>query len=281
MLSYRHSYHAGNHADVLKHTILLQLLEHLGKKDKAYWVVDTHAGAGLYALDSPHAEKLGEYREGIGRLWERSDLPLALAHYVAQVRACNPDGSLRAYPGSPWLTQQALRSQDRLRLCELHSTDLRLLDEYLGHTDKQTQIFGEDGFSRLKALLPPPSRLGLVLIDPSYELREDYARVCEALKDSLSRFATGTYAIWFPLLSRPESRHLASKLKTIAGRDWLYAAFCVREPQAEGSGMYGSGMFIVNPPWTLAKTLELELPFLQKTLAQGPGAHHVLEQHVS
>ncbi len=279
MLSYRHSYHAGNHADVLKHAILIQLLEHLRQKEKPFWVIDTHAGAGIYALDSEHAEKLGEYREGIGRLWQREDLPPALAAYVQRVRDCNDDGSLRAYPGSPWLAKAALREQDRLRLFELHSTDHRLLDNSLGHGGKQVMIYADDGFARLKALLPPPSRRGLVFIDPSYELREDYSRLIEVLEDARQRFATGMYAIWYPMLARPESRQFAARLKAAAGDvSWLHASLSVRAIQQEGPGMYGSGMFILNPPWTLADTLARELPWLRDALAETPEASFTLEQ---
>ncbi|MDQ7989160.1 MAG: 23S rRNA (adenine(2030)-N(6))-methyltransferase RlmJ [Candidatus Dactylopiibacterium sp.] len=277
MLSYRHSYHAGNHADVLKHTLQIQLLRHLAQKDKAFWVIDTHAGAGLYALDSVHAEKLGEYRDGIGRLWSRSDLPEALAEYVAAVRELNPDGSLRAYPGSPWLSQRALREQDRLRLFELHSTDFRTLEQTFGGHGKQALVYADDGFARLKALLPPPSRRALTLIDPSYELREDYTRLVDTLRDALQRFPTGTYAIWYPMLSRPESRQLVNHLKALGARNWLHAALAVRGPSPDGMGMHGSGMFVINPPWTLAATLEPMMPWLVDVLGTDPGARHILE----
>lgn len=277
MLSYRHSYHAGNHADVLKHSVLIQLLQYLRQKDKAFCVIDTHAGAGMYALDSVHAEKLGEYREGIGRLWDRPDLPPMIADYVAEVRALNGNGPLQAYPGSPWLEQRALRDQDRLRLFELHSTDFRTLDDYFSHRDKRTLVYADDGFARLKALLPPPSRRGLTLIDPSYELREDYSRLIEVLKDALQRFPTGMYAIWYPLLAKPEARQLPHKLKALEISNWCHVSLKVRSPSPEGIGMFGSGMFIINPPWTLTKTLQTEMPWLTKTLAEDPGAAFNLE----
>lgn len=277
MLSYRHSYHAGNHADVLKHSILIQLLRHLQQKDKAFWAIDTHSGAGLYALDSEHAEKLGEYRDGIARLWERTDLPPMIADYVAEVRALNGDGALQAYPGSPWLASRALREQDRLRLFELHSTDFRTLDSYFGQHGKQTMVYADDGFAHLKALLPPPSRRGLTLIDPSYELREDYGRLVAVMKDALQRFPTGMYAIWYPMLSKPESRQLPARLKALGAKDWLHASLSVRAPSKDGFGMHGSGMFVINPPWKLAATLAETLPWLTGVLADGEGATHVLE----
>lgn len=277
MLSYRHSYHAGNHADVLKHAILIQLLKHLALKDKPFWTIDTHAGAGIYALDSAHADKLGEYRDGIGRLWKRDDLPPTLAEYLAAVRALNTDGSLRAYPGSPWLAHQGLREQDRLRLFELHGTDFRTLEETFGHASRKVMVRHEDGFAQLKALLPPPPRRALVLIDPSYELREDYSRLIAVLKDSLQRFATGMYAIWYPMLGKPESRQLPDRLKELGATDWLHVALSVRAPSPEGFGMHGSGMFVINPPWTLAAALKDELPWLARVLAQDEGATCLLE----
>ena len=277
MLSYRHSYHAGNHADVLKHAILIQLLRYLGQKDKAFWIIDTHAGAGVYALDSEHAEKLGEYRDGIGRLWDRQDLPPLLTDYVAEVRTLNGDGPLIAYPGSPWLAQRALREQDRLRLFELHSTDFRTLDSYFGQNGKQTMVYADDGFTHLKALLPPASRRGLTLIDPSYELREDYVRLLQALKDALLRFPTGMYAIWYPMLAKPESKQLPHKLKSLGATNWLHVSLSVRSPSPEGFGMHGSGMFIINPPWTLANTLQTAMPWLTQILKQDPGAGFALE----
>ncbi len=277
MLSYRHSYHAGNHADVLKHSILIQLLGYLGQKDKAFQIVDTHAGAGLYSLESEHATKLGEFREGIGRLWNRDDLPPMLAEYVAEVRALNGDGALAAYPGSPWLADRALRDQDRLRLFELHSTDFRTLDNCFGKRGKQTMVYADDGFARLKALLPPPSRRGLTLIDPSYELREDYSRLIEVMKDALQRFPTGMYAIWYPMLAKPESRQLPARLKQLGATNWLHAGLIVRTPGKEFPGMFGSGMFIINPPWTLAGTLSSTLPWLVEALAEESGGSFILE----
>jgi 23S rRNA (adenine2030-N6)-methyltransferase len=277
MLSYRHSYHAGNHADVLKHTILIQLLRYLSQKEKAFWVIDTHAGAGAYALDSVHAEKLGEFREGIGRLWGRQDLPPAVSAYVAEVRALNGDGVLRTYPGSPWFAQRALREQDRLRLFELHSTDFRTLDKHFNTGGKQSIAYADDGFAKLKALLPPPSRRGLTLIDPSYELREDYARLIDVLNEAQQRFSTGTYAIWYPILSKPESRQLPHKLKALGVANWLHVTLSVRGPSPDGIGMQGSGMFVINPPWTLAQSLQAELPWLVGALATDTGAGYTLE----
>jgi len=272
MLSYRHAYHAGNHADVLKHLVLVAIGRHLGQKPAPFWIVDTHAGAGRYALDSEHAKKLGEWRDGIGRLWSIPDLPALAADYVGLVRMLNPDGQLRHYPGSPWLARQLLREGDRLRLFEMHSSDLRLLQECFAGAGRTVSIAGGDGFAGLKAILPPPPRRGLVLIDPSYETRTDYAAVPGALQDSLNRFATGTYAVWYPLLAKPEARRLPERLKGIGTTRWLSVTLEVRAPTRDGFGMYGSGVFIVNPPWTLEKDLNETLPALAGLLAQGDGA---------
>lgn len=277
MLSYRHAFHAGNHADVLKHMILVQLVRYLGQKDKPFWVIDTHAGAGVYALDTGYATKLAEFETGVGRLWAGTDLPAPLAEYVALVRELNPDGRLRLYPGSPWLALHAMREQDRLRLFELHSSDSALLQENFRGAGRRVAVSASDGFDGIKALLPPPSRRGLILIDPSYELREDYGRVIQALKDGLTRFATGTYAIWYPQLARKESQQLPDRLKTAAGKGWLHVALSVRTPAKDGIGMHGSGMFIVNPPWTLHDLLRKTMPYLVAALGQDAGAKFILE----
>jgi 23S rRNA (adenine2030-N6)-methyltransferase len=277
MLSYRHAFHAGNHADVLKHLILVQLIRYLGQKEKPFWLIDTHAGAGAYSLEEGYATRLGEFQHGIGRLWERSDLPAAVKDYVEQVRVLNGDGALRLYPGSPWIASQLLRPQDKLRLFELHSTDGELLAENFSDLHNQVQVTLGDGFKGLKALLPPPPRRALVLIDPSYETASDYSGVVSALEEALRRFPTGTYALWYPLLSRPESRRLPELLKALPAAKWLDATLSVEASRGVGPGMHGSGMFIINPPWTLEATLKETLPWLSEVLAQQDGAHFTLD----
>ena len=278
MLSYRHAFHAGNHADVLKHLILIQVAQYLGEKPTPFWIIDSHAGAGRYALDSAHASKLAEYRDGIGRLWTAKGLPPAAADYVDFVRLLNPDGQLRHYPGSPWLASQLLREGDRLRLYELHSTDVKLLQECFKSAGRQVTVTPGDGFAGLKAILPPPPRRALVLIDPSYETRDDYSNVVKGLQEALKRFPTGTYALWYPMLTKPDSQKLAGKLKRLEAADWLHATLEVRAPARDGYGMHGSGMFIINPPWTLEKKLRETLPVLTTLLAQGEGAKFTLEK---
>ncbi len=280
MLSYRHAFHAGNHADVLKHFVLVQLLRYLGQKDKPYWIVDTHAGAGCYLLDQGYAMQNAEHVSGISRLWSRNDLPPPLADYVAAVHAFNADGRLRRYPGSPYIAMKLMREQDRLRLFELHSTDNKLLRENFTRDfpddERRVAIGQADGFMELKAVLPPPPRRGLTLIDPAYEDKRDYLRTIMTTKEGLARFGTGMFAIWYPQLNRGDATQLPEKLKKLAD-DWLNVALTVHAPAADGYGMHGSGMFVINPPFTMAQTLRETLPYLKEALAQDDHAGYVVE----
>lgn len=281
MFSYRHAFHAGNHADVLKHVVLIQLLRHLASKDTPFWVVDTHAGAGIYSLDSDWASKRSEFADGIGRIWPRKDAPPPVAEYLAAVRAVNPDGRLRHYPGSPFIALQHLRERDRLRLFELHVNESKALAQNIGaagrDATRRTIVDAADGFDGLKGLLPPPPRRGLVLIDPSYEDKHDYARVVATLRDALTRFATGCYAIWYPQVHRREQLEMVRKLTRTPGLRWLHASITVRGPSPDGIGLYGSGMFVVNPPWTLQAAMGACLPWLAEVLRQDASAGYTLE----
>jgi 23S rRNA (adenine2030-N6)-methyltransferase len=277
MLSYRHAFHAGNHADVLKHVVLLQLLRHLGLKEKPFWVIDTHAGAGAYELTAAYARKLAEHKGGIGRLWQCAGLPAPVADYVDLVRRFNPDGRLRKYPGSPLFALWTMRGRDRLRLFELHGGDAHRLRENFRNAGKRATVDGTDGFAGMRALLPPPSRRALILIDPSYEKKQDYERVIESLKEALKRFPGGIYAVWYPQLTRVEAQELPQRLQRLSGK-WLHASLRVREPSADGFGMHGSGLVVLNPPWTLHDALAGALPFLEKTLGEDGGAGFTLEQ---
>lgn len=287
MLSYRHAFHAGNHADVLKHVVLIQLLRYLGQKETPYMYIDTHSGAGVYALDTGYAAKNLEYETGIARLWDRKDLPEALADYVALVKEMNPSGKMRYYPGSPYCADKVAREQDRLRLFELHPSDGKILEDNFRKLEEQGQRSGGrgkrvmiqkgDGFVGLKALLPPPSRRALVLIDPPYEVKDDYRRVKETLDDALKRFPTGTYAVWYPVLTRFESRQLPDKLKRLPCNGWLNVTLSIGAPSPDGFGLTSSGMFVINPPWTLEPLLRELMPFLVKALARDEGARFTLE----
>lgn len=277
MLSYRHAFHAGNHADVLKHLVEVQLMRYLAQKEKPFWFIDTHAGAGCYELEQGYAAQNAEYESGIARLWGREDLPAALADYVALIREFNPDGLLRLYPGSPLIAQALLRSQDRMRLFELHPTDHQILHANFSGYGTHVLLQQADGFGALKALLPPPPRRGLVLIDPPYEDKQDYRRVVSALGEGLRRFANGMYAVWYPCLQRAEARELPERLKDLPVQGWLRVELAVQTPSPDGFGMYGSGMFVLNPPWTLHGVLQEAMPYLVEHLGQDGKAGFTLE----
>jgi 23S rRNA (adenine2030-N6)-methyltransferase len=277
MLSYRHAFHAGNHADVLKHFIEVQLLRYMVQKDKPFWYIDTHAGAGCYALDSGYATQNAEYESGIALLWERDDLPAPLADYVVLVKRINPDGQMKLYPGSPLVALELLREQDKMRLFELHPTDSEILQKSFAGHGTQVLMQTADGFGALKALLPPPPRRALVLIDPPYEDKHDYQRVVSALREGLKRFANGVYAVWYPQLQRAEAKRLPEQIKQLPVKSWLHVALNVQASSVDGFGMHGSGMFILNPPWLLHGVLQEVMPYLVKVLGQNGEGSFVLE----
>lgn len=338
MFSYRHAFHAGNHADVLKHTTLIALMKYLTQKDAALTVIDTHAGAGLYRLDGDYTETSGEASEGIFKLISASKAapaqagraPVAikkaanpaspetpstsatakpakavegyawapaLQDYLELLRGLNPHfaqtgdaAHLKIYPGSPFIEQKFLSGRDKLKLFELHPTDYKSLKgniEQLG-VGRQVVVAREDGFEALRPFLPPPSRRALVLCDPSYEMKTDYARVSAVMADALKRFPTGTYAVWYPLIPRPEAHDLPRKLKTLAvkaGRSWLHATLTVKSSKlttdTDGEvvrpGLPASGMFIINPPHTLKAELQAALPQMVALLGQDRNAGFTLE----
>lgn len=271
MFAYRHAFHAGNHADVLKHVTLICALQLMQKKEVSIWCVDTHAGAGLYTLKSPLVRDKAEFGSGIGKLWELQDLAAAcepVARYVAMVRAFNKSGRLSHYPGSPLIIQQLLRPEDRLRAFELHPSDIGPLQASLKGAPRQVKAERKDGFAQLRALLPPPSRRGLILIDPPYELRDDYKHVIVSLRESLARFATGVYLLWYPKVARFQVDRLVRQVEGLNANDMLHAQLNVRGALKDGLGLQGSGMIVINPPFGLREELGLALPFLAKTLGQ-------------
>ncbi|MDO5625439.1 MAG: 23S rRNA (adenine(2030)-N(6))-methyltransferase RlmJ, partial [Pseudomonadota bacterium] len=294
MFSYRHAFHAGNHADVLKHITLLATLRHLMKKDTPLTLVDTHAGAGLYRLDAAAAHTSGEAEAGIARLRPllgAEGTPPALADYLAVLARFNPGapegGAWRVYPGSPLLMHALMNEpareavHDRLKLFELHPTDAQALHAHISQLDagRRVSMSHEDGFTGLKALLPPPasgsgSRRALVLMDPSYEIKTDYAKVAASVQDGLKRFATGTYLVWYPVIPRPEAHELPRRLKTLAtqaGRAWLHATLHVGAASEGEGGLSASGMFAINPPHTLKSALDAALPRVLQALGDGRG----------
>jgi 23S rRNA (adenine2030-N6)-methyltransferase len=284
MLAYRHAFHAGNHADVLKHIVLAEVLKHMADKDKPYTLIDTHAGAGGYALESRYAQKRSEYRHGISALWDRTDLPPPVASYVKLVREFNGGGPLEQYPGSPAIAQMLLRPADRLRLYELHPTDERILQSFIGRRP-HTKVTMGDGFEAIKSELPPPSRRGVLLIDPSYELKADYARVLGAVREALQRFADAVILIWVPQLQLVESAQLPQRLahaaEAHAPRGWLHARLTVDRSDARGFGLIGSSMVVINPPYMLHDTMAAVMPWLTDVLGQYDGAHFLIEHRAA
>jgi 23S rRNA (adenine2030-N6)-methyltransferase len=296
MFSYRHGFHAGNHADVLKHMVLIAVLKHLTAKPTALTVVDTHAGAGLYRLDDDFANTSGESRDGILKLLaapQTADASPLIADYLQLIGSFNASGKPKVYPGSPFVTQALLRKEarDKLRLFELHPTDSKALATHVEQLDagRQVTIAREDGFEGLRALLPPPSRRALVLIDPSYEIKNDYARVALCIQESLRKFATGSYMVWYPVIPRPEAHELPRRLKTLsnqAGKPWLHATLSVGQAPERVAvpgeptprpGLTASGVFIVNPPHTLKPALQQALAALLEVLGRGRGQGQTVE----
>ncbi len=271
MLSYRHSFHAGNHADVLKHTVQSLIISALNEKDKPYLYLDTHAGAGRYLLSGEHAERTGEYLEGIARIWQQEDLPQELQPYISVVKNLNPGGKLRYYPGSPLIARHLLREQDKLQLTELHPSDFPLLRNEF-QKDSRARTDRADGYQQLKAKLPPPSRRGLVLIDPPYEMKSDYQAVVQALREGHKRFATGIFALWYPVVLRQQIKRLCHELEESGIRRILQIELAAR-PDSDQRGMTASGMIVINPPWKLEQQMNNVLPWLHKVLVPAGTGH--------
>ncbi len=282
MFSYRHAFHAGNHADVLKHAMFINILDYFGRKPAPYWVIDTHAGAGLYSLQGDWSNKTAEASTGVAALWESTDAPALIERYLARIRDFNASPALKVYPGSPWLALESMREADRLRLFELHPTEVDVLAGNIDRLDRPTQrrvmLYRGDGFKGMNALLPPPTRRGMVIIDPSYEDKHDYRRAVQYVKDGLERFATGTFIVWYPLVQRRESSAIGRHLENLPAKSWVHATLSVKKPAVDGLGLHGSGMFVVNPPYTLHDELKQALPWLTQKLAQDDRAQFTLAQ---
>lgn len=274
MLAYRHLFHAGNFADVFKHALLVRLLLALGRKDKPFCYLDTHAGLGRYDLSHPWAQKLAEWREGIGRLWGRRDIPGALAPYLEAVRAENPDGGLRFYPGSPRIARRLLRPGDRMLLTELNEKDFSGL-EALFTGDGQVKARRLDGYRGLKAFLPPQERRGLVLVDSSFDRAHEFDRLTEALALAYKRWATGRFAFWYPLMEPPVVRKFEQEVIATGIRKILKLELSVLPENWSGS-LRGCGMLVVNPPWGFGEEAAPMLAWLWQTLSpRGQGSHGV------
>ena len=312
MFSYRHAFHAGNHADVLKHLALIACLKHLTEKETALMVVDTHAGAGLYRLDGDYANTSAEAAKGYLKLSDiksgeisseiRKKLALKnnvivdnnlselLKNYLEFVASFNKSGSTKIYPGSPFIIQRFLKGRDKLKAFELHPTDSKTLTANIAQLEagRQVAVLREDGFEGVKKFLPPPSKRALVVCDPSYEMKSDYQRVVDFVADALKRFPTGTYFIWYPIIPRPEAHDLPRKLKTLAtkaGKPSLNATLTVKSSKITKTlsgedirpGLPASGIVVINPPFTLKPALALALPQLAQLLAQDENAAWTLD----
>ncbi|CAN7460465.1 23S rRNA (adenine(2030)-N(6))-methyltransferase RlmJ [Pararhizobium sp. LjRoot235] len=268
-MNYRHIYHAGNFADVLKHAVLARLIVYMKQKDKAFRVLDTHAGIGLYDLSSEEAQKTGEWQDGIGRLLD-ADIPAKakalLQPYLAAVRDLNPDGGLKLYPGSPKLTRMLMRPQDRLSAMELHPDDYETLHR-LFDGDFQSRITQLDGWLALGAHLPPKEKRGLVLVDPPFEAAGEFERLADGLAKAWRRFSGGTFCLWYPLKQGAPIAAFHAALKALEIPKMLCAELSVRSDR-DTTGLSGSGLIVVNPPYTLKDELDVLLPFLKDRLKQ-------------
>lgn len=273
MLSYRHGYHAGNHADVLKHLVLLGLLQRLLGKDKPFTYIDSHSGGGIYDLNSAEARLNTEHASGISKLWHNSSTDPLLNLYVGKVRALNDDGRLRWYPGSPMLAADCLRADDRMHLLELHPAEVEELRFNHLHglgTDDRVSIHQRDAFEGLLAISPPEPRRGLALIDPAYEDKQDYQKVLNAVLKLQRRWPVGIIAVWYPLLARARDR--SAWLKSALSRENLPDLLSLElsvQPQEEEFGMHGSGMLIVNTPWQFREQMQATLSALMGELGDG------------
>ena len=278
-MNYRHQFHAGNFADVWKHALLLPLIRAMQRKEKGFLFLDTHAGRGAYDLNAAargdSLERKPEHPEGIGRLWSADGLNESLAAYVATVKRFNAErGNVgpapHFYPGSAWLAQFALRAQDRLALCELHEEEHRVLAEEFAR-EKRVSVHSLDGYTALRAMLPPLEKRALVLIDPPFEDRDEFARIANGVAEGLRRLPAATIAVWYPLTERARADAFLDDLLT-RGLPPCFTAEVMIAGETSSLKMRGCGLFVVNPPWQIEQTLQPIVADLTRLLAQGPGA---------
>jgi 23S rRNA (adenine2030-N6)-methyltransferase len=282
-MNYRHAFHAGGFADVIKHIVLVRILSHLQDKQAAFRVIDTHAGAGVYDLTSDEARRGGEWTTGIARIMQArfsEQAAVLLKPYLDIVRAFNPDRDLKAYPGSPLIARAMLRPQDRLTACELEPRARKRLIEAL-RRDTQARVVDLDGWVALPAFVPPNERRGLVVIDPSYEAKDEFERMAAGFAQAFAKWPTGGYLLWYPVKSRRATDSLARHVAGLAGAG-APAGKCLRlefsvAPQSAGEALASAGLLIVNPPWTLAAELKVILPELEKPLGLGGAGRFRLE----
>jgi len=274
-MNYRHAFHAGNHADVFKHVVLLGLIEALKRKDTPFFVLDTHAGRGRYALHDNPARKTGEADAGVARVLGARTDSVAIKRYQDALRHCNPDGGLRIYPGSPMLSAMALRADDRLVCHETQPDEARALAALFAR-DHRVHVQHGDGYAAIKALLPPKPRRGLVFIDPPYETQEaEFGAALAALGEGLQRWPQGIFAVWFPIKQRRNLQRFLRAVAKLPAHDILLAELLIR-PDDSPLRLNGSGMLVLNPPWKLDAEIAAALPQLALELGEA-GASHRLE----
>lgn len=286
MLSYQHGFHAGNFADVLKHLVSAQILLYLTEKDKPFFYLDTHSGSGGYKLNTEQAQKTVEYTNGIGKLWafqNQNELPDSLKTYLQLIHnfqsASGIGGTeLNAYPGSPWFAQHILRQQDRASLFELHPTEFKNLIANTRHHRgecKRIKLFQEDGFQACLSQLPPKERRGFILMDPPYEVKTDYDKAVKTLINAYKKFATGTYALWYPVVDRNRINRMEKQFIESGIQNIQLFEFGIDADSTKG--MQSAGMIVINPPWTLMQQMKLTLPWLKQHLAPENGHFRQLQ----
>lgn len=270
LLSYRHAFHAGNFADVLKHSVLTLVLDYMCRKEKGFHYIDSHSGAGIYQLTDEYAQKTGEYKDGIAKLINEQNLPEALLPYVDLIKELNPineisgKSTLDIYPGSPGIAKRFMRRQDSTHLFELHPTDIQHLNDFC-YRWKKVFVKQSDGYQGILGLVPPPSRRGVILIDPPYEIKDDYHKAVNTIIKAYKKFATGTYILWYPVVKREHVNTMENAFTNSDVKNLLQIEFCL-SPDTHEYGMTGTGLFIVNPPWQLKNQMNEVLPYLKDKL---------------
>ena len=272
-MNYRHAYHAGNHADVLKHIVLARIFALMARKDTPFAYLDSHSGIGLYDLLGDEASRTGEWESGIGRLYGRDDVPELLQDYLGVVSALNPDGGLEFYPGSPELGRRLTRPQDRVMLNELHPEDGRLLKANMAG-ERRIAVHQGDGWLLPRAFLPVPEKCGVLLIDPPFEQPDDLERCVTALDEAIGRMRQTVVAIWYPIKDRRQLKRFYQRLEKSSAPKLLRVELCVH-PADTADRLNGSGLVIANPPWPLDEELRGLLSWLAETLAQSEGSSQV------
>lgn len=278
MLSYRHAFHAGNFADVLKHSVLTLVLEYMTRKETAFSYIDSHSGAGMYQLTDEYAQKTGEYKDGIAKIINDETAPEALTLYLDLIKSLNLGAELDIYPGSPGIAKHFVRRQDNSHLFELHPTDNAHLTEFCQRWRK-VFVKKSDGYQGVLGLVPPPNRRAVVLIDPPYELKEDYQKAVKTIINAYKKFATGTYILWYPVVTRELVEQMKKTFSNSEVKNVLQVEFCI-DPDSDAYGMTGTGLFIVNPPWQLTAQLETILPYLKNKIGN-QASHFCLEQLIA